>query len=129
MRKRNWQIVATQSPKVKLTEDLRSTVEMQAQEIVKALNRQRRKPKKPRWNWCESVFTRWHRGSLYFVAVMRTPHGRPESFESHLARLEYVGGEKFQVAFPMRRGWMCAMPDSSLEVCLNEVSRCLPHSF
>ena len=82
----------------------------------------RMKPKNPQFNWCEDIFVRWHRGTLYFVAVMRTPQGRPPTFEMHAARMEYFRDGKFNLAVPMRRGWNTFKRDILLEECLKEVS-------
>jgi hypothetical protein len=76
-------------------------------------------------NWPEDLFVRWHRSALYFVAVMRTPHGRPPIFEVHVARLQYVGEGKFDLALPMRRGWNTILKAQGAESCLQEVAECV----
>jgi hypothetical protein len=79
-------------------------------------------PTNPQFNWCSDIFTRWHREALYFVAMMRTPHGRPPTFETHAAHMEHVGDGKFNLAVPMRRGWNTVKRSASPEECLKEVS-------
>jgi len=52
---------------------------------------------------------------------MRTPHDRPPTFESHVARMEHAGDGKFNLAVPMRRGWNTFKRDLSVEECLEEI--------
>jgi hypothetical protein len=51
----------------------------------------RKPPKNPQINWADDLLTRWHRDALYFVVVMRTPHGHPPTFETHAARWSMLG--------------------------------------
>jgi hypothetical protein len=68
-----------------------------------------------------TLFTRWHRDALYFVFVMRTPHGAPPTFETHAARMEHAGNGSFNLALPMRRGWSMFMRELTVEECLKEI--------
>ena len=81
-----------------------------------------KKPKNLQFNWSDDLFTRWHRNALYLVLVMRTPHGRPPTFETHAARMEHAGGCMFNLAVPMRRGWNTVLRNASIEECLGEIS-------
>lgn len=107
MHKKKWMTARPKrQPKSKLATDVRDAVDAQLSPIIAKLKRQFcTKPKNPQFNWPEDLFARWHRDALYFVVVMRTPHGRPPTFESHAARMEHVGDGKFNLAVPMRRGW------------------------
>ena len=76
----------------KVTDDLREAVDAQAAQLVANLKKRfRRKPRNPKFNCADDLFTRWHRDALYFVIMMRTPHGHPPTFESHAARMESAG--------------------------------------
>ena len=110
-------------PRPKMTDDVRTAVDAQAAPVVARLKRRIcSKPKKGPLNWPDDVLVRWHRDSLYFVVVMRTPHGRPPTFETHTARMEHIGDGKFNLAVPMRRGWNTIKKDASPEQCLKEIS-------
>jgi hypothetical protein len=101
---------------------VRNWVDAQAALVVAKLKKRCcKKPKNPQFNWCEEIFARWHRHALYFVVVMRTPHGRPPTFETHAARLEHAGEGKFNVAVPMRRGWNTVKRGASPEECLKVI--------
>jgi hypothetical protein len=109
--------------KPKVPDDVRKSVDAQAAVAVGVLKKQlRKKPTSPQFNWPEEIFFRWHRSALYVVVVMRTPPGRPPTFESHSARMEYVGDNKFNLAVPMRRGWNTFMREASSSECFKEIS-------
>ena len=124
MTKRTWQRKppkkATTTPKV--SDEIKATILADASSVVASLKKRFcKKPAKSIFNWPEDIFVRWHRDCLYFVVIMRTPHGIPPTFESHIARLEHAGNGKFNVAVPMRRGWMTTHCDLSAENCFETV--------
>jgi hypothetical protein len=123
MRKRTWQPVKPKPPpKPKVADDLREAVDAQADLVVATLKKRFcEKPKNPQFNWCDDLFTRWHRDALYFVAVMRTPQGCPPTFEVHVARMEHAGEGRFNLAVPMRRGRNTVKRAASPKECLKEV--------
>jgi hypothetical protein len=124
MRAHTWRPVKPKPPpKPKVTADLREAIDAQGVDLIAALKKRlRKKPKKPQFNWCSDLLTRWHREALYVVAVMRTPHGRPPTFETHVARMEHAGAGKFNLAVPMRRGWNTVKRGSTPEECLQAIS-------
>jgi hypothetical protein len=58
-------------------------------------------PEHPGYNYVVEVFTRWYRSWFYFCANWKasSPHARPDGFETRFARLEYAGGDCFDLAF------------------------------
>ena len=124
MRNQTWQPKPPKPPaKPDVADDVREAVDAQAALVIAALKKRgSKRPKNPRFNSYEDLFTRWHRDALYFVFLMRTPHGRPETFESHAARMEHAGKGKFNLAVPMRRGWNTVMRNSSPEECLKRIA-------
>jgi hypothetical protein len=96
-------------------------VDDQAIPVVAILKKRSCKRPSKLINWCDDIFTRWHRDALYFVVVMRTPHGFPPTFETHAARMEHAGDGKFNLAVPMRRGWNTIKRESTPEECLKEI--------
>ena len=125
--RRTWLPKRTSPPKPKVPDDVRAAVDALAAPVVAQLKRRfcKPQPKNPKFNWPEDVFVRWHRSALYFVAVMRTPHGLPPTFETHVARLQYAGNGKFDLAVPMRRGWNTFFPGQPAEQCLQKVAECV----
>lgn len=110
-------------PKPKVPDDVRAAIDAQATLVIEKLKRLYcKKPKHPKFNWPDDFFARWHCNALYLVVVMRTPHGRPPTFETHAARMEHAGDGKFNLAVPMRRGWNTFKRDAPPEECLEEIS-------
>jgi hypothetical protein len=108
--------------KPKVADDPREGVDAQVDLVVATLKKRFcKKPKNPQFNWCDDLFTRWHRDALYFVAVMRTSQGRPSTFEIHVARMEHAGKGRFNLPVPMRRGWNTVKRAASAKECLKEV--------
>jgi hypothetical protein len=124
MRNRTWVSVNPKpSPKPHVPDDVRESVNVQAALVVAKLKKRCcKKPKNPQFNWCDDIFTRWRRDALYFVVVMRTPHGRPPTFETHAARMEHADHGKFNLAVPMRRGWNTVKQGASPEECLGGIA-------
>ena len=124
MRGRTWLPAKPKAPpKPKVADDVREAVDALAAPVVAKLKKRYCKtPNNPQFNWPDDLFTRWHRDALYFVVVMRTPHGRPPTFETHAARMEHTGNGKFNLAVPMRRGWNTIKKNASPEECFKEIS-------
>ena len=124
MPKRTWLPAKPKSiPKPKVPDELRASIDAAVAPVIAKLKKRYRKtPQNPQFNWPEDLFARWHRDALYFVVVMRTPHGRPPTFETHAARMEHVGGGKFNLAVPMRRGWNTFKNNATPEECLKEIA-------
>lgn len=120
-----WQLAKPKPPpKPKAADDVRDAVDLLAAPVVAEMKKARCiTPKNPEFNWPDDFFTRWNRSSLYFVVVMRTPHGQPPTFEVHAARMEYAGDGKFNLAVPMRRGWNTFKRNATPEACLKEISK------
>jgi hypothetical protein len=102
---------------------VRAIVDPQVISLIEKLKKRYGKtPKHPLFNWPENLFTRWHRDALYFVVVMRTPHVRPPTFETHAARMEHAGAGKFNLAVPMRKGWNTIRKQASPEEYVEAIS-------
>jgi len=93
----------------------------QVSPVLVELKKQFPKKKDRLFNWPIDIFVRWRQNSLYFVLVLKTPHGRPPTFESKIARMTPTSSGKFELAFPMRRGWNTFLKQASLEKCLKEL--------
>lgn len=120
---RTWQRLRPRiPPKPQVDEELRASLLAQAEGVVATLKKQYcTTPNDPQYNWPDDFFARWHRDALYFVVLMRTPHGRPPTFETHAARMEHAGDSKFNLAVPMRRGWNTFLREATPEECLKQI--------
>ena len=81
------------------------------------------------FNYIVDIFSKWHRSYFYFCSKYNcpSPNAMAPSFNSNFARLEYVGGDKFNLAYMRHTGkWLEISFDLSLEECLDEIEK-LPH--
>jgi hypothetical protein len=88
----------------KLPDDVKATVEAQANECVeKVLKPQHVQPppKEPRFNYIVGLWSKWHGSYFYFGATYACLGPNPVSpaFETKFARMEYIGGKNFAVAY------------------------------
>ena len=78
-------------------------------------------PKDPRWNYLTGIHTKWHRSFFYFIGVYASPgpNALSPTFESRFARLEYVGGGRFNLAYMRHTGqWWPVGAGLPLDRCL-----------
>jgi hypothetical protein len=81
-------------------------------------------PKKPRFNYIIDVAAKWHGSSLYFVSTYACPGPTAisPSFEAKFARIEFVGGGKFNLSFMRHTGkWIVLHRFLSLDECLEAI--------
>jgi len=86
-------------------------------------------PKDNDFNYIVDIFSKWHRSYFYFCSKYNCPsaNAMAPSFNSNFARLEYVRGDKFNLAYMRHTGkWLEISFDLSLEECLDEIEN-LPH--
>ena len=81
------------------------------------------------FNYIVDIFSKWHGGYFYLYSKYNcpSPNAMAPSFNSNFARLEYIGGDKFNLAYMRHTGkWFEISFDLSLEECLDEIGN-LPH--
>ena len=81
------------------------------------------------FNYLVDISSKWSRGNFYFCSKYNcpSPNAMAPSFDSNFARLEYVGGDKFNLAYMRHTGkWFEIGFDLSLEECLDEIEN-WPH--
>lgn len=105
----------------KLADEAREKLEARISPLLADLKKKFPKKKDRLFNWPIDIFVRWHKNSLYLVLVLKTPHGKPPTFETKIARITPTSTGKFELAFPMRRGWNTFLKQASLEACLKEL--------
>jgi hypothetical protein len=81
-------------------------------------------PKHARFNYLVDIFTRWHQNFFYICATYRCPGPNALSrfFEARFARLRYVGGNHFNLAYMRHTGrWYEIERDLSVDECLSMI--------
>lgn len=110
--------------KPKVPAALKSEVEKSAQELIeKVLKPEHIKPPRKgfQFNYVVDIFTKWHQSYFYFCAKYCSPGPNAISpdFETKFARMEYVGGRRFNLSFMRHTGeWIELYPNLSLDECL-----------
>jgi hypothetical protein len=63
-------------------------------------------PKGYRFNYIVNLYTKWRGAYFYFCATYACPDPRAlsPSFEAHFTRLEYVGNNRFNLAYMRHTG-------------------------
>ncbi|NIR53010.1 hypothetical protein GWO43_30645 [candidate division KSB1 bacterium] len=76
------------------------------------------------FNYVVDVYTTWRGRYFYFCAKYRNPreNAEEENFEVRTTRLEYVGGQRFNLAYMRHTGKWCDVYSAlSLEECLEAI--------
>ena len=124
---RGWTWGPSKRLKPAVPDDLKAEVAAKADELV-ATNLVPRfvkpPPKDPRWNYLTGIKTKWQGNFFYFIGEWASPgpNALSPGFESGFARLEYVGGGLFNLAY-MRHTekWWELHRGLSLAECLKTV--------
>ena len=130
--KKMWVYSPPKRAKPKITESLKRQAQVAADTLVNDVL----KPKniqppieKARFNYVTDLYTKWYRSYLYFCATYCSPDpdAISPSFEVRFARLEYVGGNRFNLAYMRHTGqWWEIYSGLSLEEALASI-RDEPH--
>ena len=81
-------------------------------------------PKQYRFNYIADLYTKWHRQFFYFCATYRSPHpdALSPTFEARFTRLEYVGDDRFNLAYMRHTGkWWEVYRGLTLSECLTAI--------
>lgn len=76
------------------------------------------------FNYLADIYTKWVRHYFYFYATYHCPSPRAlaPSFDTGFARLEYIGGESFNLSYMRHtRKWWELYDGLSLEDCLSAI--------
>jgi hypothetical protein len=78
-------------------------------------------PAEAQFNYLIDIWTKWYRGYFYFGSTYASPgpYALSPTFEARFARMEYVGGDRFNLAF-MRHTeqWFELYQALSIDECL-----------
>ncbi|MBV9280079.1 MAG: hypothetical protein JOZ41_08370 [Chloroflexi bacterium] len=126
-RPKMWVYSPPKPPKPAVPEALKREVDAKASELVASSLKPKYikpPPEDQRFNYVVDIFTKWYRSYFYFCATYRSPGPTAISpfFEARFARLEYIGADRFALAYMRHTGqWAEIYPDLSLDECLAAV--------
>ena len=121
---RQWTRAPSKTDKPKVPDELKKEVQAKADclvEKVLKLKYIKPPPKKPQWNYPIELWTKWHGCFFYFGSTWASPGPNQiaPSFENRFARLEYIGGRRFNLAYFRHTGeWWTIHKGLSLSKCL-----------
>ena len=124
---KTWGYAPKKSSKGKVPDDLKAEVEAQASALVeKVLKPQHVQPppKEPRFNYIIDLWSKWHGSYFYFGATYACPgpNAISPTFETKFARMEYIGGKQFAVAYLRHNDkWLTIFPSLTLAECLEAI--------
>ena len=81
-------------------------------------------PKDDRFNYLVDIFTRWYRQYFYFCATYAVPGPTAIApfFETKFARIEYLDGDRFDLAFMRHTGaWITLYHGVSRDECFQHI--------
>lgn len=84
----------------------------------------REPPDNPQWNYIVDIGIRWYHSSLYFFATYCCPGPNALSpfFEARFARMEFVGQNRFHLAFMRYTGeWITLYEALPITECLDAI--------
>jgi hypothetical protein len=121
---RQWIWAPSKRLKPRVPDDIKAKLDTEAKELIeKVLTPKYIKPppKKPQFNYPIDIWTKWHRSFFYFTSTWASPgpHIIVSTFECPFARLEYVDGQHFNLAYMRHTGkWWEIHNDLTISQCL-----------
>ena len=121
-----WVYAPRSAPKAKVPEAVKTEVSQQGQRLIDEWRPQYLKalPEDYQFNYIVDLFTKWHRNYFYFVAKYACPGPTAISpfFEAPFTRLEYVGGNRFNLSFMRHTGkWVEVEQELTLTKALESI--------
>ena len=109
-----------------LPEDVKREVALRAQRIVDEWKPKhiKKPPKNYRFNYITDLYTKWHRQFFYFCATYTcpSPDALSPTFESCFTRIEYVGKNRFNLAYMRHTGkWWTTEFELTPEACFETI--------
>ena len=105
----------------------RVQVEQKARELIEKVLKPKhiqQPPADPEFNYVIDLGTKWHGRHFYFVATYACPgpNAISPTFETNFARLEHVGGGRFDLSYMRHTGkWHELFAGLTLDECLNSI--------
>ena len=111
----------------KVPDNIKAEVEQKTLALVDGVlkpNHVKPPPPKEEWNYIVDIYTKWYRGYFYFCAKYKVsgPNAISPFFEAKFARMEYVGDNRFNLAYIRHtEKWFEIFTDLTIDQCLESV--------
>lgn len=99
-----WMLAPAKKSKSTIPPTVKANLERKAKELIETVLKPQHvqpPPKDRDWNYITDIFTKWHGSYFYFCSTYAcpSPNAIAPSFESKFARLEHIGGGRFNLAY------------------------------
>ncbi len=106
MAKYTW-APARKNSGIKISDVLKNEVKVKTDSLIDNVLKPKHikpPPEDNDFNYIVDIFSKWHRSYFYFCSRYNcpSPNAMAPSFNSNFARLENVGGDKFNLASPFK---------------------------
>lgn len=124
---KRWVYSPPKPPKVSASEAVKAEVEAKAKELIETVLKPQHvkpPPKDERFNYIIDIGGKWYRSYFYFFSTYACPgpNALSSTFESKFARLEHVGGGRFNLSFMRHTGqWVQLFTGLTLDECLKAI--------
>jgi hypothetical protein len=124
---KRWVFVPPKPAKPTVPKPVKAEIEKKAREFIDAELKPRHvktPPKNARFNYLADITCKWHGPFYYVVGIFASsgPNAVSPSFESKLARLLYIGPDRFNLAFQRHTGqWIELYEALPLRECLETI--------
>ncbi len=128
MAKKRWVYSPRKQTASQVPDSLKQTVKTKADELVETVLIPcyvKTPPEDYQFNYVVNIYTQWYRHYFYFCSTYHVsgPNAIAPSFEDKFARLEYVGGDRFNLAYMRHTGqWQEITQSISLDEALEMIS-------
>jgi hypothetical protein len=127
MAKKSWVYSPRKQAVAKVPDNLKQTVKDKADELVNSVlipQYVKPPPEDYQFNYVVNIYTQWYRNYFYFCSTYNSPgpNAISPSFEDKFARLEYVAGDRFNLAYMRHTGqWQEIAQSISLDEALTMI--------
>ena len=124
---KRWVYSPPKPAKPSVPEAVKAQVEAKARELIDTVLKPQHvkpPPKNERFNYAIDIDGKWYRNYFYFFSTYACPgpNALSPTFESKFARMEYVGNDKFNLAYMRHTDqWFELFTDQSLDDCLKAI--------
>jgi hypothetical protein len=125
--KKAWMLAPKKPSNEKVPDDLKADVEASTHELVQTVLKPRHvepPPEEPQFNYIIDLWAKWQGNYFYFGATYACPgpNAISPTFETKFARMAYIGGERFALAYLRHNDkWFVVFPSLTLDECLEAV--------
>jgi len=109
MVKKRWVYSPRKPAGPKVPEGLKQMVKIKADELVKTIlipQYVKTPPEGYQYNYLVNIYTQWYQHYFHFCSTYHSPgpNAIAPSFDLKFARLEYIGGDRFNLAYMRHTG-------------------------